>query len=191
MYSVPQNEQLAIFALSLGVGFLLGVLYDIMRALRLSLTKSKIVLVISDISYFLLFGLITFLFILALNKGEIRFYIIAGELIGAFFYYISLGIAVIKITDKAVALLRKFYAFVFKVISAPFRLLSKAFSGIFQGLSKLFRKTGKKSEKIQKKLLPKVRLYVYNLFGMLFAGRLNKKKGGRDFGKTEKEQKAD
>ncbi len=189
MYSVPQNEQLAIFALSLGLGFLLGVLYDIIRALRLSITKSKIVLIICDIVYFVLFGIISFLFILALNKGEIRFYIIIGELIGAFFYYISLGTAVIKITNKAVSLLRKFYTLVFKIISAPFRGLAKVFSGIFKKLRKLFKKTEKKSSKTRKNLLPKARLYVYNLFGILLAGRFNSKKGGRDFGKTEEEQK--
>ena len=187
MYSVPQNEQLAIFALSLGLGFLLGVLYDVMRAIRLSVTRSKIVLIICDVLYFILFGLISFLFILALNKGEIRFYIIMGEVIGAFFYYISLGIAVIKITDKAISLLRKFYSLAFKVVSAPFKALGKVFSAIFRKFSKLFKKTEKKSEKIQKNLLPKSRLYVYNLLGILLAGRFNFKKGGRDFGKTEEE----
>ncbi len=185
MYSVPQNEQLAIFVLSLGLGFLLGVLYDIVRALRLSITHSKIVLIICDILYFIAFGLISFLFILALNKGEIRFYIIIGEVIGAVFYYVSLGIAVIKITDKLIALLHKLYSLVFKIICAPFKALGKLFSGFATKISRLFKKTEKKSSKIQKNLLPKARLYVYNLFGMLFANRFNFKKGGRDFGKTE------
>ncbi|MBR4286603.1 MAG: spore cortex biosynthesis protein YabQ [Clostridia bacterium] len=187
MYSVPQNEQLAIFIFSLGLGFLLGVLYDVIRALRLSITRSKIVLVICDIIYFIAFGLISFLFILALNKGEIRFYIIVGEAIGALFYYVSLGIAVIKITDKAISILRRLYTLAFKIISTPFRGLVKAFSGIFKKLCKLFKKTEKKSSKIQKNLLPKARLYVYNLFGILLAGRHISKKGGRDFGKTEEE----
>ncbi len=187
MYSVPQSEQLAIFGASLGLGFLLGVLYDVMRALRLSVTRSKIVLVACDMLYFILFGVISFLFILALNKGEIRFYIIFGELIGAFFYYVSFGIAVIKITNKLVALLRQLYAFAFKIISAPFRILKKTFSGIFKKLRKDFKKTEKKSEKIQKNLLPKLSLYVYNLFGILLAGRFNSKKGGRDFGKANEE----
>ena len=166
MYSVPQNEQLSIFALSLGLGFLLGVLYDVIRAIRLSVTLSKIVLVICDVLYFIFFGLISFLFILALNKGEIRFYIIVGEIIGAVFYYVSLGIAVIKVTDKLVSFLRRFYTLVFKVISAPFIALAKVFTAIFKKIGKLFKKTKKKSSKIPKKLLPKARLYVYNLFGI-------------------------
>ena len=116
--------------------------------------------------------------------------IIAGELIGALFYYISFGIAVIKITDRAVSLLRRFYAFIFKVISAPFRLIKKVFSALFGKISKLFRKTEKKSTKMRKKLLPKLRLYVYNLLGILFANKPIGKKGGRDFGKGKEEEKA-
>ncbi|MBQ8182884.1 MAG: spore cortex biosynthesis protein YabQ [Clostridia bacterium] len=190
MYSVPQNEQLSILVSSLGLGFLLGILYDVLRALRLSVTNSKIALVVSDIIYFILFGLITFIFILALNKGEIRFYIIIGELIGAVFYYISLGIAVIKITDKMIALLKRFYSFIFKVISAPFRLIKKCFSKLLCRLRKFFLKTEKKSSKIRKKLLPKLRLYVYNLFGILLAGKINLKKGGRNIGENYEEEKA-
>ena len=190
MYSVPQSEQLTIFISSLGLGFLLGILYDVLRALRLSLTKSKGAVIFFDILYFILFGFFTFIFILALNKGEVRFYIIVGELIGALFYYISFGIAVIKITERAVSLLRRFYAFLFKVISAPFRLIKKGFSAIFGKMSKLFKKTEKKSSKIRKKLLPKLRLYVYNLLGILFANKPIGKKGGRDFGKSKEEEKA-
>lgn len=189
MYSVPQSEQLTIFISSLGLGFLLGILYDILRALRLSLTKSKTALVFFDILYFVLFAFCTFIFILALNKGEVRFYIIAGELIGALFYYISFGIAVIKITDRAVTVLKRFYSFVFKVVGAPFRLIKRGFSSIFAKISKVFKKTEKKSAQMQKKLLPKVRLYVYNLLGVLLANKPIVKKGGRDFGKSKEEEK--
>lgn len=190
MYSVPQNEQFTIFAASLGLGFLLGILYDVLRALRLSITKSRVALVIFDVLYFVLFGIITFLFILALNKGEIRFYIIVGEMIGAVFYYISFGIAVIKITDKAVALLHKLYAFIFRIISAPFRLIKWLFSRIIKKWKNFSAKREKNSQKKRKKLLPKLRLYVYNLFGMLFPKKVGLRKGGSGFGKNKEEEKA-
>ncbi len=191
MYSVPQSEQLTIFAAALGLGFLLGILYDVLRAFRLSITKSRIALIGFDIIYFLLFGIITFLFILALNKGEIRFYIIAGELIGAFFYYVSFGIAVIKITNKVVSLLHKLYALIFKIISAPFRLIKKFFCRIAEKWKSFHAKREKKSQKIRKKLLPKLHLYVYNLFGMLFPKKCGLKKGGNSFGRNKKREKAD
>lgn len=187
MYSVPQSEQLTCFLFSLGMGFLLGILYDVLRAIRLSFTKSKIALIIFDVLYFVLFGILTFLFILAFNKGEVRFYIIAGELLGAFFYYIAFGIAVIKFTDKVVIFLQKVRSVILKAITFPFRLLKRLLLCILKPFFKLLQKTEKKSAKIRKKLLPKLRLYVYNLFGILFAHKLSLKKGGSGFGKNKEE----
>ena len=48
MYNVDQSEQTLIFIASLGVGFLLGILYDALRAVRLSFTKGKIAVIIFD-----------------------------------------------------------------------------------------------------------------------------------------------
>lgn len=166
MYSFEQSDQLKFFLLSLGAGFALGVFYDILRALRLSVTNSKAATVIFDVLYFTVFGFATFLFILAINKGQIRFYIIFGETIGAAFYYFSFGIAAIKLTDIFVKGFRRFFAFVFKILFAPFRLVFKLFKKCFLKISSFFKKTRKNSEKNRKKLLPKLRLYVYNLYGM-------------------------
>lgn len=188
MYSVSQSEQLSIFIAALGVGFLLGVLYDVLRTIRLSLTSAKVAVVLFDLLYFFLFGLFTFLFILALNKGEIRSYIIAGELIGAVFYYISFGIAAIKFTNRFVKILKRFYEIVFRVISAPFRLIKRVFSHLSEKTRKLFRKTEKNSQKIRKKHLPKLRMYVYNLFGIFLASSGSVKKGGGKNGKKKEQE---
>ena len=61
MYSVEQSEQTLIFVASLGVGFLLGILYDIFRALRLSFTKGKAAIVIFDLLYFFAVAFLSFL----------------------------------------------------------------------------------------------------------------------------------
>ena len=188
MYSVPQSEQLSIFLSALGVGFLLGILYDLFRAIRLSFSSSRIATVIFDLLYFFFFGLISFLFILALNKGEIRSYIIIGELIGALFYYVSFGIAAIKFTNILIRYLKRFYAFVYKVISAPFRLIKCLLNSLFKKTDRLLRKTEKISKKMRKKHFPKLQMYVYNLFGIFLASSTRFKKGGIKNGK-EKEQK--
>lgn len=188
MYTVDQNEQFIIFLTSLGVGFILGILYDILRALRLSFTKGKAATVVFDLLYFFLFALLSFIYMLASNKGEVRSYIIIGEIVGAVFYYFSFGIVVMKITDRVAALLKRFYRLVFKVTSAPFRALKRLFLFIFDKSSRFFEKKRKKNEKIRKKLLPKLRLYVYNLLDILDVGKTHTKKGGSDFGKEEKEK---
>lgn len=188
MYSVEQSEQTLIFFASLGVGFLLGVLYDFLRALRLSFTKGRAAVVVFDLIYFSAVALGSYIFILAANKGEIRSYIIIGELLGALFYYFSLGVAVIKITDNFVKVLKCFYAFVFKVVSFPFRVIGKFFYRFCNKIKSFLKKSEKKSKKIQKKVLPKVRVYVYNLLDILFVGSHKARKGGRIGGSTEKEK---
>ncbi len=188
MYNVYQSEQMLIFLASLGTGFLLGVLYDFLRTIRLSFTKGKIAVIIFDLLYFFMVAFLSYIFILAANKGEVRSYIIIGELLGAVFYYFSLGFALMKLTDKFVLLLKRFYLFVFKIISFPFCLIKSTFLKLYEKLKSFFQKSEKKSKKIQKKVLPKARVYVYNLFGILCAGSQKSKKGGKAYGEGEKEK---
>ncbi len=188
MYNVSQSEQALIFIAALGVGFILGVLYDFFRALRLSITKSKAAVIVFDLLYFFVVALLSYIFILASNKGEVRSYIIIGELIGAVFYYFSLGFALMKLTDRFVLFLNRFYSLVFKIVSFPFRLIKSAFSKVYCKLKVFFEKSEKNSQKIQKKVLPKWRVYVYNLFGILCAGSQKSRKGGKADGKREKEK---
>ena len=186
MYNVHQSEQTVIFLTSLGVGFLLGILYDMFRAIRLSLSKGHIATIIFDVIYFLLFGFISYIFILASNKGEIRSYIIVGEIIGAAFYYFSFGIVAIRLTDKFVATFKKIQKLIFTVICFPLKLLYRVFYTPFLKICGFFKKTSKISSEMQKKLLPKLRLYVYNLLCILGVGRASSRKGGSDFGNEQK-----
>lgn len=189
MYSVPQSEQLSIFVAALGTGFILGIVYDILRALRLSFTSSKVAVVVFDLIYCFIFWLASFLFIIAMNKGELRFYIVAGEIIGALFYYVSFGIAAIKITDAFVKYLKRFYSFVYKVLSIPFHLLKRVFINFKTKHQANRKKSEKNMEKLEKNLLPKLRMYVYNLSGMFLISRNSEKKGGGSFGKGKKGKK--
>ena len=90
MYSFEQSEQLNLFLLSLGAGFVLGIVYDILRTIRLTISRGKIIIFIFDILYFLIFSLATFLFFLAINKGEFRSYMIFGEILGFIFYFLEM-----------------------------------------------------------------------------------------------------
>jgi len=186
MYTVHPNEQMLIFLASLGVGFLFGVLYDFFRALRMSVFKGKWVVVVFDLFYFFIVAFFSYIFILAANKGEVRSYIIIGELLGAVFYYFSFGIVVMKLTNRLVSLLKRFYSFVFKIISFPFRLVKRFFKSIFSKLHIISKKNKKNLQKISKKVLPKGRMYVYNLLGILCVGSDESRKGGKANGEGEK-----
>ncbi|MBR2734650.1 MAG: spore cortex biosynthesis protein YabQ, partial [Clostridia bacterium] len=69
----------------------LGIFYDVFRVIRLLINPRNLSIFIEDIIYFLVSGFITFIFVLILNYGESRFYILAGETLGWILYHISLG----------------------------------------------------------------------------------------------------
>ena len=178
MYSFEQSEQLNLFLLSLGAGFILGIVYDILRAIRLTISKGKFIIFVFDIIYFLIFSLATFLFFLAVNKGEFRSYMIFGEILGFIFYYISFGIAAKSFTDVFVTAIHKTFSFLFKIIITPFKAIFRVFCKIKSKISQNFKKLSKKYEKNRKKHLPKLRLFVYNLLGIFEKQRKVKKKEG-------------
>lgn len=76
---------------SLMLGAFLGIFYDIFRILRLLINPKNLSVFIQDIIYFLISGFVTFVFVLIMNSGESRFYILAGEALGWILYHVSLG----------------------------------------------------------------------------------------------------
>ena len=189
MYSFEQSEQLKLFLLSLGAGFILGIIYDVFRTVRLTISKNKALIFVFDILYFITFALATFIFFLATNKGEFRAYMITGEIIGWFFYYVSFGLAAKRFTDEFVRIFHKLCTFIFKVIFAPFRLIFKSFLKMKEIFLLFSQKLTKKFTKIRKKHLQNQRLYVYNLLGIFKKQHFVQKKGGSSNGKQKENAK--
>ena len=101
MNETTVTMQMIIFALSCILGIVLGVLYDIFRIIRMVINSKSIAIFIGDIIYFIISGIITFIFVLKINSGESRFYIMAGEGIGWIAYHLTLGNAIYKYSEKA------------------------------------------------------------------------------------------
>ncbi len=93
------------YACLLGVG--LGFLYDIFRIFRMMINPHYIGIFIQDVIYFAVSGVVTFLFVLTINKGETRFYILAGEGIGWIGYHLTVGEMIYRSSEKIVAYFNK------------------------------------------------------------------------------------
>ena len=63
------------------LGVLLGAYYDVFRIIRYLTAQGKRQTFFWDLFYFFSSGVATFLFLLAANQGQMRFYLLAGELI--------------------------------------------------------------------------------------------------------------
>ena len=94
MYMLTIADQTRLFLLALGLGFLLGIVYDLFRVVRMAFTMRRVGVFIQDVLFFLTCAAATFLFLLAVNQGEIRGFIIAGEGLGFLIYYFSFGLLI-------------------------------------------------------------------------------------------------
>lgn len=121
MPGIAIAAQTRLFMMAFGFGFLLGVLYDLFRIARLTVTRGRVAVFIADVAYFLLVGILVFLFMLAYNRGEIRSYLLLGIVLGFAVYYFTFGAFVLKWTNRIIRFLRRLFHTVWRVLSAPFR----------------------------------------------------------------------
>lgn len=141
------THQLSVFIWSCFFGVCLGALYIVLRILRLIIKHNKIFVFIEDFIFMALSGVLTFLFCIGFNRGEVRFYILLGVIIGSLLFVNTIGQLVIIVINFVLKYLRRFFSIIFK----PFKPI----------IQKLQEKCHKKTKKV---LQPR-RCLVYNLLG--------------------------
>lgn len=156
-------EQTRLFLLSIGFGFLLGILYDVFRTVRLVISDSKAFVLFMDLLYFAFCTFLNFCYLLTLDYGKIRFYIAFAELLGWLIYYFSFGAIAIRASRFVSGLIKRLFSLIIK----PFKFFSRKISPVYHKLLKFLKKIFRKSTKKTKFSLQKSRGIVYNLRGYL------------------------
>lgn len=100
-------EQTTIFFFAIIMGAVLSVAYDFVKILKIVLKLDGIKTFFLDILYFFAGGILTFLFLIAFNDGEVRFYVIIGEIVGFYLYRLMVGTAIVKFVCRFLRLTRK------------------------------------------------------------------------------------
>ena len=166
------------FLLSLGFGFCIGVLYDVVRTIRLIFGGGKRTVLIFDILYSAFAGLVTFIFSLVITNGMVMAYVVFGEMLGFFIYYITFGVFAARFSERVTEAVKGFFIKIFKAIATPFLKLFGFFKRVF---GKISQKSRKKAVKAAKK--SKIHL---KLCGSLLYNQLNNK---HNYPKMRKEVK--
>ncbi len=164
IYSLSLATQTRNFLLSLGLGFLMGIFYDVFRVIRLAVSKGKAVVVVFDLLYCICLGFITFIFFITVNEGEFRFYLIMGECIGFGVYYFSLGAVIFSKAELLVDKIKKCIKRIFNFIFAPIKLVLLKIGSVFDKFLKKGRKRTKNFKNKSKFLLKVDKHLLYNLF---------------------------
>jgi len=102
---ITLSGQTGLLLASILLGFVLGVVYEIFRLIRVSAHCGRIAVFLLDVAYWLLCACATYVFLLLQNSGRVRILVIICEARGAALYYYSVGTIVIKraaAADRAV-----------------------------------------------------------------------------------------
>ncbi len=148
MWEINNYDQVITFLLSCGLGAFYCFVYDIIRSVRKVCLNSFLVITITDILLWIVYAFMTFLFMIARTKGEVRGYVFFGELFGFILFRISisklivpiLSFVFVKMADinsaickfaddfygKFESVILKMVAYVFKILKSAKKLLKNA-----------------------------------------------------------------
>ena len=160
---ITLTGQSTVFLLSCCFGVILGALYDLFRIFRLAIPCNKFIIFIQDIIFWVICTALTFAFMLITSSGQIRGFIIFGELLGAVIYYCTIGILVMKSSKFIIRIVKIVIKFIFKLLIFPFRQIWKLIRPILGGFKRKSKKTSKNIYNNAKIHLKQYRLMVYNL----------------------------
>jgi spore cortex biosynthesis protein YabQ len=167
-YSLSLAKQTQNFFAAFGFGFILGILYDFFFVIRSLISKRKAATFICDLAFVVLAALMSFMLLLVITDGQLRFYVLAGELLGFFVYYLSFGVFVIRISEKIIAFIRKICLKLKRLLVSVFRIISYPFRAIFSVFCKIFKKIRIFLRKTLKKTLKKVKYHLRFENNMLY-----------------------
>lgn len=161
---IAVNTQTIIFLQAILMGAVFGAVYDLFRIFRIAVPLPAGVIVAEDVIYFAFCGFMSFFLAMTVNFGQVRFFILLGELLGFLLYYLTLGVLVMKCAQQIIAFIRWIFQVLWKLILRPVGTIAYV---DWQKGRKNFWKTGKKREKaVQKnrKHLQTRRILLYNYF---------------------------
>lgn len=159
---ISNGGQLNELFLSCGLGFLLGVYYDVFRVARLILRSSKRVIFFQDLVFFVSSAVLTFFFALSATGGELRFYLFLGLVVGFSSYYFTIGRLVMRCAAAVAAAVLAAWHWFWHLVFAPFRLLARLLRRPLGFLGKKLDFACKKLCEFLKKGLNKMGCLLYN-----------------------------
>ncbi len=145
------SAQTQAFIYSCVLGAILSVIYTAMGILKIMSPPGKRLLFFMDLAFMLVCTFATFLFSVAMTWGSLRYYVVFGEIVGFFLFYLTVGELILKCSSAIIGFLSRLYFF----ITNPFRKLFKRLSAFASRLMSKLKQKFIKRRKKQKKKLPK------------------------------------
>lgn len=151
MWEISNTNQVITAALAIGMGAVFSLLYDVLKAFRISFIGGKLRTFFEDIIYSLLCTFFTFCLLILRTKGQVRGYVLISLAVGFLISRLLFSKTVVTV-----------FRFVIRVIYGIFRKISVAVSQITSKILSVTAKTLKKFAQTIKKGLKAIKRLVYN-----------------------------
>ena len=146
MYGVDLSIQFENLMPAIGLGFILGFVYDIFQFIRQVFLNRKSVVFITDMIYVLLCALASFMLFVAVNSGRIRGYLILFEVLAVCVYRFTAGRLMSVILKKASMIINAVWKKIFTLFSVPFKFTYTVILKVSKRLKKILKKSKINSE---------------------------------------------
>lgn len=153
MWEINITDQIITFGLSLCLGALLCVFYDIIRALRKAGFNSFTAVFFTDIIFWLFSAFVTFIFLIVRTNGEIRGYVLLSELLGFILFRISLSKLLFKMLSFIFVWVTKIKDIIYTKTYLCFDRIEAITLKIFCKGFIFFKRALKSAKKLLKKVL--------------------------------------
>ena len=147
MYGVDLFVQFENLMPAIGLGFILGFVYDIFSFIRHIFSDSKPVVFITDMIFVLVCALSSFMLFVAVNSGRIRGYLIMFEVLASCVYRLTAGQIVSAVSDKCAFVINRLIHKVISLFSVPIKSMYTFFVKVSKRIEKNFKKSEINSEK--------------------------------------------
>jgi len=145
--NIDISTDLMNFRTALIIGILMGVLFDIFRALRWNSKPKRTLTYLEDLLFWIIIAIMYFMLLVKTTDGVLRGFVFIGSFIGSTLYYLILSKYFLPILIKTFKLIFEMISEIIKIIGYPFKRIKKGIKRIkiyFKGILKYFKITFKK-----------------------------------------------
>lgn len=185
------SEELRLFLLSCIAGAVIGVVFDVFRALRLLVRHNRFFVLLEDLAFLCGYAVFLSAFASAAARGELRVYFMIGNVLGFTLYFFTLGNIVLRTLNKILTAAKKTLGVIFAPLRSLYVLICKKAAAKFVGSNKNLVNAIKKVGIP----LPKPLKLLYNKYESKnrknvngFAEQKNKRKREKGFKNSKQEQ---
>ena len=146
MYGVDLSVQFENIMPAVGLGFILGFVYDVFKFIRQIFFNRKTAFFITDMIFVVVCTLCSFMLFVAVNSGRIRGYLILFEVIAACVYRFTAGQLVCAVAHKFSMIINALCKKIFSVFSVPIKRIYTLVCKVSKRLEKNLKKSKINSE---------------------------------------------